>query len=148
VNAHEAVLSAAKSVLEQLPALADGGVTRARRLPLATGKQSVINVYFGGSLPARGAIRGAPIDWGTLVRVECIARAAAGQTADQAALELHAKAWERLMANQGLSGLASDMVPGPIEPSDEEVLDTAIGCVIGSVQVAHRTAENSLEPLT
>lgn len=147
MNAHEAILQAAQTVLKQPPELADGGVTRARRRPLDEGKRQAINLYFGGSLPDRGTIRGAPIDWSTLVRMECLSRALPEQTADQAALELHAKAWERLMANQSLGGLAMDMVPGPID-TDEDERDTAIGCAIGTVQVTHRTAANTLEPVT
>lgn len=147
MNAHEAVLAAARTLLEQAPAIAEE-ITRSRRRPLSEGVATAVNVYFGGSAPARGTIKGAPIDWTTVIRFECIARAAEGQTADQAALALHAKAWERLMSDQSLGGLASDLVPGALIPTDDDEADMPIGAAIGTVSAVHRTASNTLEPVT
>lgn len=133
--------------LSAAPALADGGVHRARRRPMPEGVKGLINVYLGGSLPTRGSIAGAPIDWLTAIRLETIARGDASTTGDQAALALHQKAWERLFGTPSLGGLAMDMEPGPIV-SDEDEADTQLGVVIGTVQVMHRTGAYSLEPQT
>ena len=91
----------------------------------------MINVYLGGSLPTRGSIVGAPIDWITAVRLEAIARGDASTTGDQAALALHQKAWERLFGTPSLDGLVMDMEPGAIV-SDEDEADTQIGVVTGT----------------
>lgn len=146
MNAHQAVVRAVVDRLKADPALADE-VNRARRRPIEEGVQTAVNVYFAGSLPQRGAIRGAPIDWQTIVRFECLARGSFDQTPDEVALELHAKAWERLMGDQSLGGLAMDMVPGQVDTDDDE-LDSPIGCAVGTVQIVHRTASNTLEPVT
>ena len=131
--------------LSAAQALVDGGVHRARRRPLPDSVSGMINVYLGGSLPTRGSIVGAPIDWITAVRLEAIARGDASTTGDQAALALHQKAWERLFGTPSLDGLVMDMEPGAIV-SDEDEADTQIGVVTGTVQVMHRTAAYSLEP--
>lgn len=146
MNAHEAVVSAVKAKLAEAPAIAMV-IERSRRRPIEEDVNAAVNVYFGGGIPQRGVIRGAPIDWVTTVRFECLARASEGQTADQAALALHALAWERLMSDQSLGGLAMDMVPGPVD-IDEDELDTPVGCAIGTIQILHRTASNTLEPVT
>lgn len=145
MNAHDQILAAVKSRFLVAPALADGKVDRGRRRPVDLGSEQAIGVYFGGSIPARGTIAGAPIDWLTSVRFDCVARGRNGISGDEAALALHAQAWARLFEDAQLGGLVMDMEPEAVAPSDEEQLDTAIGMVSGGVLLRHRTSHNTLE---
>lgn len=144
MNAHERLLAAVKARLALAPAIAQS-VERGRRRPVDLGIDTAIGVYFGGSVPQRGSIEGAPIDWTTSVRFDCLARGRDGTSGDEAALALHAAAWGRIFGDAQLGGLVMDMEPGAIAPSDEEQLDTAIGCITGTVLLTHRTAGNTLE---
>lgn len=133
--------------LQTTPSLVDGGVHRARRLPLPEGKAGQICVYFAGSVPQRTSIKDAPIDWLTAVRLECQKRGDGITSGDQAALALHAAAWERLMGDPTLGGrVMGDLEPGAFA-SDEDDADTQLGIVIGTVQARHRTGAYTLEPL-
>jgi len=145
MNAHEALLAAVKARFLVTPALASGKVERGRRRPVDLGSEQAIGVYFGGSIPQRGTIKGAPIDWLTSVRFDCVARGRNGVSGDEAALELHSQAWARLFEDAQLGGLVMDMEPEAVAPSDEEQLDTAIGMVSGGVLLRHRTSNNTLE---
>lgn len=151
MNAHEAIVSAVRAALLVDPPLAGGNVVRARQRPVSEGVNQFIAVYFAGSAPNRGTIYGAPIDWATNVRFDCYARGAVGQygtegqSGDQAALALHAEAWNRLFSAPTLGGLAMDMAPLPIPPSDEDEIDTTLGVVSGGVQLRHRTGGYTLE---
>ena len=144
MNAHEQVVAAVAARLKAMPAIAVT-VERGRRRPMDLSSMTMVGVYFGGSLPQRGTIKGAPIDWLTSVRFDCVARGATGVSGDAAALALHAKVWNRLFEDPQLGGLVQDMESEAIAPSDEEQLDTAIGCVTGGVLLRHRTASNTLE---
>lgn len=147
MNAQETVMQAIVARLQLAPSLVDGGAHRARRRPLPEGKAGQICVYFAGSVPQRTAIKGAPIDWLTAVRLECQKRGDATTSGDEAALALHAAAWERLMADPTLGGLLmGDLEPGAIV-SDEDEADTQLGVAIGTVQGRHRTGAYTLEPL-
>lgn len=145
MNAHEVMVAAVLTAFLNAPPLASGNVVRGRRRPIDDTVDEFIAVYFAGSVPDRNAITGAPIDWRTNVRFDCYKRGSSTQTADQAALALHAQAWDRLFATPTLSGLVMDMAPLPIAPGDEDELDTPLGQVSGAVQLLHRTAYNTLE---
>jgi len=147
MNAQETIMQAVVARLQLAPSLVDGGVHRARRRPLPEAKQGQICVYFGGSVPQRTTIKGNPIDWLTAVRLECQKRGDADTSGDQAALALHAAAWERLMGDPTLGGLVmGDLEPGAIV-TDEDEADVQLGVAIGTVQARHRTGNYTLEPL-
>lgn len=143
MNAQEVIVAGVAARLLAAPAIATQ-VLRGRRRPMSEGTAQAIYVYFAGSVPERGAIHGAPVDWTTNVRIESTSRAVGTQTAEQAALALNAKAWARLLADQTLGGVAQDIAPGPID-IDEDELDTSLAVVINTLQVVHRTAEHTLE---
>lgn len=144
MNAHEQIVSAVRDRLALAPAVA-GLVERGRRRPVSLGVDTAVLVYFGGSQPQRSTIKGARIEWVTAVRFECLAVERGGVSGDQAALALHAAAWNRLFADPLLGGLVQDMEPGPIAPVDAEDFDASIGLLAGTVYLRHPTSENTLE---
>lgn len=144
MNAHELVLTAARAVLLQAPAIAGGNVFRGRRRPVDDTVQELVAVRFGGSTPERGSINGSPVDWTTVIRFDCYARGTEVLSGDERAIALHASAWNRLFANSSLGGQVMDMAPAAIDTEDDE-LDTTLACAIGAVQVMHRTGDYSLE---
>lgn len=149
MNAHEVVISAALAKLQALPELADE-IIRGRGRPVSDDVETSLRLRFGGSAPARGAIRGAPIDWLTTIVFESHARGSAdvpngdNVPGEQAALALHQAAWERLFSDPTLGGVVMDMEPGPVDVDDDE-MDSPIACVRSAVRVLHRTAAYSLE---
>lgn len=144
MNAHSAVVAAVIAQLQQAPAIASGNVYRGRLRPVATGAAQAVVVRFGDSDPQRGAIRGAPIDWGTTVVVECYARAGAAESGDEAALALHADVYARLMSDPTLGGAAGDLAPPRLALDETELAET-LGCVNAAYLVQHRTTEHTLE---
>lgn len=145
MNAHEAAISAVVAQLATAPSITEAPVLRGRRRPISESVAEQVCVYFAGSTPARGTIAGAPIDWATGVRFDCYARAGESVSGDQAALDLHARAWNRLMANPTLGGFATDLEPMAVVPSLEDEADSPLGMVSGAVLVKHRTSANTLE---
>lgn len=149
MNAHEAVVAASLAQLLVPPAVADE-VTRGRGRPVSDTVASAVRVRFGGSVPQRGSIKGAPIDWLTTIIFESHARGSddvdlgVNTSGEQAALAVHQTAWERLFSDPTLGGLVMDMEPGPVDVDDDE-LDDPLGCVRSAVRVLHRTSAYSLE---
>lgn len=143
-DAHNAVVQAVISTLLATPALASGNIYRGRRRAISKNVELGIAVRFGASDPSRGAIKGAPIDWTTTVLVECYARTTGTESADEAALALHADAYARLNTDPSLGGVVDDLLPPSLDVSEED-RDEQLGCVIAGYQLRHRTAENTLQ---
>jgi hypothetical protein len=143
VSAHNDIVAAVKAQLLVVPAITPK-VHRGRKRPIGADVAQAINVRFSGATPgAPGPMMGSPVDWVTVVIVECYARASAAQSGDEAALLLHTQAHDRLMSDPTLGGLADDVLPPTMQADDEE-LDETLGCLIAAYQVVHRTAARTL----
>ena len=84
------------------------------------------------------------VDWQTQIRVECLARAVTGTSADDAADALGAATYARLMGNANLGGVLLD----PLEPTAmgwaEDEADGQLSGVQLLLTAKHRTANNTL----
>lgn len=93
-------------------------------------------------------LSGAPLDWVTLVRVDCIARddkrsPSTGRPSMALVNTVHAA----LMADPSLGNLVQTLDLTALQP-DVERYDTRLGCLAAVYQCRHRTAWNDLTPPT
>lgn len=147
MNAHDAVLDAVLQVLRQPPAITAGLIDEDVDIgAVPEGVMEVVSVSIDSSNPNRNALRGAPIQWGTDVMLECYARADGRHqlTAGRASRALHQRAYARLMQDPSLGGVLIDLLPPQIR-GDRDQQDTRLGCCIAIYQAVHRTQAHSLE---
>lgn len=111
-----------------------------RELPLPSGVESQIHVFRVISLPQRGVVMGAPIDWSTQVRIVVKARKGVS-SAEVIADGLSVSCYERLLADQTLGGLAMDLQPGALA-WDQDAVDPAVAQVTLDVIYVHRTTQH------
>lgn len=135
---HLAVRDAMVARLLTAPAVADGRVVANRRRPMPHGVGAQVFVYLENSQGSRGGIRGAPIDWTTLVRVESVSR-----EGTDAADALASAVYERLLQDIGLGGLAQDLYATALA-WDEDEADTTVAVVQTQYAAVHRTRVNTL----
>lgn len=140
VSQHMAQVRAIVAALKAVPVLADGKVVAHRRRPMAQQTERQVFVYLEESLAQRGEIRGAPFDWRTRVRVECVARDVPGAMAEDVADALMAQAYARVMQDTTLGGLALDVIPEGAAWTGDEA-DTTLSAAQLIFTVLHVTAE-------
>lgn len=140
---HIQIRDAMVAVLLADPPLAGGNVSANRRIPMARQDNAKVFVYLESAVGDRGAIRGAPIDWNTLVRTECVARDVPGTTADDAADALAVQVFDRLSADIGLGGLLQDLYATGMEWGEEEADTTVATCQL-QWAAQHRTQFNTI----
>lgn len=145
--AQSAIVAKVVELLEAAPSLSGVTVYRNRLRAMPEGMNSCIVVRKTASDPDGAPFLGHPTGWFTQVRVECLARGAAGQAPDEAGDELLRLAHAVMAANPTLGGLAEGVDP-PRLGWDEDDLDTTIGASIAQYTVRHRTAANTLEAPT
>lgn len=143
-TAHRAVRDALVALLEAAPALADGGVKANRRRPMAAQHTAQVFVFLEDALPTLGGILGAPIDWATRLRVECVARSTpGGTTAEDAADDLARAVFARVQQDITLGGLCMDCVPQGMVWTEDEVDAQLAACQL-MFQAMHRTTDDSI----
>jgi len=143
-TAHRAVRDAVVAVLEAAPSIADGGIRANRRRPMAQQHAAQVFVFLEDSMPERGGILGAPIDWQTRIRVECVARGVPGViTAEDAADDIAREVFARLQRDITLGGLLMDLVPQGMNWVEDESDTTLAACQL-MFQPLHRTNANSI----
>lgn len=143
ISAQMALCHAMRTVFLATPPLADGNVVANRRRPMAAAVDRQIFVYLQDSLPARGAIRGAPVDWRTTIRVECLARDSGPVDADVAADAMAVEVYARVLADPSLGGLAFDLEPSAMGCTGDEA-DTSLSATQFLFTVSHTTSENTI----
>lgn len=149
MNAHDTLIDAVLTSLRRSPAvcaIVDEDIDLDR---LDEGTLEAIGVTLDSSDPGRPALRGAPVTWRSVVVLECYARAdgrsdGARPSVGRASRALHARAYERLMADPSLGGVAIDLNEPSIR-GDRDQADTRLGCCIAAYPVLHRTQAHSLE---
>lgn len=144
MTSHDQVIDAILQALKAEPAIAAGNVfeEELRRQP-ETMDEFVI-VRLAGSTPLRVAIKGAPVDWSSIVTIESHARRDQRTPAGRASRRLAGQVYARLMVDPTLGGAVMD-IQEPRLDTDQEQLDTEIGCVIAQYPVRHRTQARTLE---
>lgn len=143
ISAQMALCHAVRDALLASPPLADGNVVANRRRPMPASVTRQIFVYLQDSLPERGAIRGAPIDWRTTIRVECLARDDGPVDADTAADALAVEVYARLLADMSLGGRAYDLEPSAMGCTGDEA-DATLSATQFLFAVSHTTADNTI----
>lgn len=143
VSLHMALCRALRDRLLESPVLADGNVVANRRRPMPTSAERQVFVYLEDSLPTRGEMAGAPFDWRSRIRVECLARDAGPVDADTAADALGVQVYARVLADTTLGGLALDIEPQAIGWTGDDA-DTALAATQFIFSVWHRSANNSI----
>ena len=146
MNAHDAIVSAIVSALLASPPLAGGRVAEEAAFDaLPEGVAQAISVAMVRSLAQAVLVGGgAPIDWRTTVRIQCLARADAAGAGGRASRALHAQVYARLMADPTLGGLAGFIEP-PALASDTELLGSRLGALTADYVVSHRTSATALD---
>lgn len=143
-SAHMALRAAVVQLLLAPPAMAGGRVVANRKRPMAEQDASQVFVYLEESTPERGAINGAPVDWSTRLRIECVARPATPDSAETVADALATQAWTRLQADTTLGGLCGDLASNGIAWTEDESNATLSACQL-LFTATHRTTNLSLE---
>jgi hypothetical protein len=128
------VLSTATAVSSQ--------IYRARMRPMAAQHTDAVVVRILSATPDRVELGGAPIDFTTLVAIECYARSAT-TTPDLAADTLLANVYAKLMADTSLGGTVMDINLTAIDYDfDADADNTA--CITLTLSVRHRTSSTTL----
>lgn len=140
---HMAIRDAVAATLKAGAALADGGVKEGRRRPMPQAVFKQVFVDLDES-PATPTAMGQFVEWSTRIRVECIARDAPGVNADDAADEMLAIVYGRVMASPQLGGKAMDTNPAGMAWRVEEEADAGIAACAALFTVRHRTPRASV----
>jgi hypothetical protein len=144
MNAHDQVIDAILSALKAEPAIAAGNVYEEELRHKPETIDEYVIVSLAGSRPGRVAIKGAPVDWTSIVTIESHARRDQRTPAGRASRRLAAQVYARLLSEPTLGGVVLD-IQEPSLQTDHEQLDTEIGCVIAQYPVLHRTQARTLE---
>ena len=140
------IVSAFVARLNQAPAVSDT-VLRARDRNIPETKAKAINVTYVGSRPAESVIDGSPVDWTSMIAVECYAKTPANSTPDVALDELINDVYVRLAQDPTLGGLVDEIGTPSIE-ADYDSIGQRTGWAVMKYPVLHRTSNNTLEPET
>lgn len=137
------LVSAVKAALAADPPVSPAiFVNRRRALPDEA--ESALVVRLATADPEEGAIQGAPVDWETDLAIECYASGGSDEELLQALHDLAAAAWQRLLADPTLGGLAMGLELGRME-WDFESTGEDLGAQIINFTVLHQTAGGNLE---
>jgi len=135
------IVAAVVAQLEKQPPVCKS-INRARTYVFPEQEAEAVSVQFEQSLPQRGTIAGAPIDWSTRITVECFARSVL-ESGDLAVDPLLERVVARLAVNPSLGGIVSDL-----ELIGVEAENTAEGKKTGWVRLIytadHRTYDGNL----
>lgn len=143
ISNHMAICHAMRDLFLAAPMLAEGNVVANRRRPMPAAVDRQIFVYLQDSVPSRGAIKGAPIDWRTTIRVECLARDAGPVDADSVADALAVQVYGRVLADPSIGGLAYDAEPTAMGTTGDEA-DSSLSATQFLFTVWHTTADHSI----
>lgn len=147
MNALDAIIAAAIAALRLAPAVTAGPIGEDIDVGrLGEDVDEAVSISLASSEPQNPtAILGHPVDWISTLQIEAYARRdAATPLSGRASRALQARIYARLMANPTLGGTADD-VRAPTLTTDGAVMDTRMGCCIGSYPVLHRTQARSLD---
>jgi hypothetical protein len=102
-------------------------------------------VYLEQSQATPTALHGdTRVDWQTQLRVECLARAVSGTSADDAADALGSAAYARILSDASLGGLLLDPIEQTAIGWAEDEADGQLSGVQILFTARHRTANHTL----
>lgn len=142
------IYDAVVTALMVSPALAEGNIKTMRdtNRPMDADVASQIRVFLDQSLPSPIVGGGAPVDWATRIRVECLARDVLGATpvkALDAASALAANVQKRILESTALQALISAAEPGAMQWAEDEA-DTSLTACQCLFTLVHRTPFTNL----
>jgi hypothetical protein len=137
--AHQQLLGLVEAALLTAPPVASGNVYRSRTRPIPEGANQAVRVRLVRSTPTSLAGLQAPVDYATLIGVECLARATgAGVAADEAAGPVLVDVQAKLVADTTLAAAGYTLDLGPQLEWDSDDTDERVGAVIAVYTVQHR----------
>lgn len=138
---HMRVRDAVVALLLATPAMAAGRVLPNRRVPLPAETTAQVLVYLEDSVASHDVI--GLTQWGTRIRIECVARSTAGATGEATADELATEAHARIMAQPDLGGIAIDTEAQAMAWSEAES-DPTLSVVQQIFTVMHASDDASI----
>jgi hypothetical protein len=138
---HLALCTHIAGLLTAAPAVAGGRVSVQRRRPMAQATSSQVFVYLEEA-PAEARSLGSSAEWMTRIRVECVARDTATQSAEIATDAMAADVYSRLMADTTLAGKAIDLNCHVAWTNDDNETTAAAAQVLAIVR--HRSPRHSI----
>lgn len=146
MNAQDAILAAVIATLQAAPALAGVLIEediQADELPTEVAKALLVSVEL--SAPELTRLSGAPVDWSTTIRIDCVVRNDSRTPQGRPSWLLYADAFAALMQTPELGGLAMAL-DCTLARTDRETAATRIGAVNSYWRVRHRTAYTTTTP--
>lgn len=140
-TAQYAVCQAVAALLQSLPQVGAGAVRVQRRRPMPQAVVTQVFVFYDESQPTIKT--SSSIVWKTRVRIEHVARDAAGTSADTAADAMMQESYARILADITLGGLATNIEPVGMAITGDEA-DTALCAGQLLVDVTHRSSRDSI----
>jgi len=142
-TAFSAIVAAVIEKLSEAPPVCDAkAIYRARCGAIPDQFDQAVSVQFERSTPIAAAISGAPIDWSSIITVECFARTVV-ESGDLAVDPLLEAVFARLAEDTTLGGLVGDLAIAGVEAEN-----TAEGKKTGWVRITyvadHRTNNSTL----
>lgn len=115
-----------------------------RDFALATGVSAQVHVNLRSSEPFDMLVyTDHPRDWRTEIEFVALTRKTGATEAGDAADALWVQIYQRVMADQGLGGLAWELLPGEATVEVDEA-DTSVARLTWLLTVNHRTTNNTL----
>jgi hypothetical protein len=145
--AFDAVLQAFLTALRATPSLAAGHVLEADTFDGIPQEYSqAIVVGMDSAVPSELVLSGAPLDWGTVIRVDCMSRGDARATdGTRPSSTLFAAAHARLVADQTLGGVAGSVELLRVTLAGD-IADTTLGVLSAFYRITHRSTGDTLLP--
>lgn len=147
MNAHDSIVDGVLQALRYPAPVTTGRIEEELDLDtIGEAEFEAIGVTLEGSNPSQSYI-GSPVDWFTQITVANFARVDSRQAvpiAGRASRALHARVYERLMADPSLGGRAFGL-DEPQLTFDNLAGDTRAGICTARYTVRHRTAAQTLE---
>lgn len=140
-TAFSAIVAAVISKLAEAPPVCEA-IYRARSNAIPDQGDYAISVQFERSSPITAAIAGAPIDWNSIITVDCFARSVT-ESGDLAVDPLLESVFARLAQDTTLGGIVGDLAIAGVEAEN-----TSEGKKTGWVRITyvadHRTNNSNL----
>jgi hypothetical protein len=137
------VVGAVIAALQAAPAVCDT-IYRARTTPVPDSVDQAVSVQWNKAQAQPAAIFGAPLDWQTLVTVECYSRSVRDGSGDVAVDPLLQAVYARLAQDTTLGGLVEDLYIAEVEAENNSE-GKKNGWVRLTYVAVHSTSNSTLE---
>lgn len=148
MNAHDSIVDGILQALRYPAPVCSGRIDEELDLDnIGEDEADAISVALERSSPVSELVNG-PVDWRSFVTIECFARADSRQdmpTGGRASRRLHARVYERLMADATLGGRDISYFGQPELSVDSRPFATRAGVCTAVYEIGHRTQSATLE---